>query len=505
MRQWLADLSRLLSRLLLWAFHLLTGRRSLIEQNAASPPPPVSSPPLEPPTPIPPTDGLPPECLLEHTSTSFCERASARLGSRGHGIARALYKAYFEQRTELCGVLDALPAELCATRALGGKLLGLCDLVPPLRFASRDCDENQQHFPSVQPPEPGTTEKYVLVCAGGEEIEMVAMPAPGGPDGAWSLCVSSQVGCRMGCAFCETGKMGLLRNLSTAEIVSQVALATSSLRLRVANVIFMGMGEPLDNVHAVIGAIRVLTDPLGLRIPLSHVTVSTSGEAQHVYTLLEALPAVRLAFSLHAANEQLRSKLMPINRRVGLAELAAAMSTYLSRTKRRVTIQYVLLEGVNDSCTHADELAAFLATVGPASRLHVNLIPYNEQSVPRFAAPSHEGCKQFKTRLQQGGLFVKIRVEKGAEKMAACGQLGNVKLRRELNKRRAAEEEQQQRAEQDQQAGAEPEGEHEEQEELEHELELQEALAATTASTMLRSTTTKAPSSCLCEREDLSW
>ena len=135
-------------------------------------------------------------------------------------------------------------------------------------------------------------------------------------------------------------------------------------------------GEPLDNVDAVIHSIRVLTDPAGLRLPLSHITVSTSGVARNVHTLLAAMPAVRLAFSLHAANDSLRSKLMPINRKVPLLELGTAMRAYLKATKRRVTIQYVLLAGVNDALGHAEELAAFLTALGPASRFHVNLIPY---------------------------------------------------------------------------------------------------------------------------------
>jgi len=201
--------------------------------------------------------------------------------------------------------------------------------------------------------------------------------------------------------------------------------------------LLQGMGEPLDNVDAVIRAICIMTEPNGLNVPLSHITVSTSGEAQHVYTLLDALPSVRVAFSLHAANEELRSQLMPINRRVPLAELAAAMRHYLGVTRRRVTIQYVLLAGVNDTPTHAQELAIFLLSVGPIERLHVNLIPYNAQSgQPHYETPSQLACKQFKETLKESNLFVKIRETKGAEKMAACGQLGNVHLRRTLMTRR---------------------------------------------------------------------
>jgi len=389
--------------------------------------PPPALPPVPPP-PRPPSDGLAPEQLLAHTQRSFADAVCARLG-RGDRLARLLYRAYFAAAGDLNRA--AASSDMLAATDLGAALHGLCATRPPLRFAGKDG--------SATPPPAGATEKFVLVCAGGEEVEMVAMPAPG-LDGAWSLCVSSQVGCRMGCTFCETGRMGLLRNLRVDEIVAQVAMAAHELKLRVGNVIFMGMGEPLDNVDNVICAIRILSDPAGLNVPLSHITVSTSGEAQHVYTLIAALPAVRVAFSLHAANEALRSQLMPINRRVSLAELAAAMRRYLELTKQRVTVQYVLLAGVNDSVAHARELAAFLSTIGPAARLHVNLIPYNPQSgpQPRYTTPSHADCKRFKEELVDAKLFVKIREAKGAEKMAACGQLGNIELRRELNRRREA-------------------------------------------------------------------
>eukprot|EP00966_Prymnesium_polylepis_P118021 2728945-Prymnesium_polylepis.1 len=267
---------------------------------------------------------------------------------------------------------------------------------------------------------------------------MVAMPAPG-IDGAWSLCLSSQVGCRMGCTFCETGRMGLLRNLSVAEVVGQLAFARFSLSLPVANIVFMGMGEPLDNVDALIRAIRVMIDPLGFNMPLKSSTVSTSGEAKHVYTLLDALPRVRMAFSIHSGDEATRSRLMPINRRVPLVEFGEAMRYYLTKTKRRVTIQYVLLAGVNDSAECAAHLERFLCTVGPPERLHINLIPYNEQSKPKYSTPSPEACTAFKTELMRAGYFTKIRETRGETKMAACGQLGNVRLRYEMQERRHAD------------------------------------------------------------------
>lgn len=461
-------------RLLVVIVQFWSGPASLIEREAEAPSAAHTTP-----DPVAPEDGLPPESFLAHTASSFSKAVSSRLG-RGDGLARALYKAYFRDRN----AQSRPPAEICASAGLGGKVLGLAEFVPPLSFAKEP----------IAPPPAGETEKYVLRCVSHEEVEMVVMPAPGA-EGSWSLCVSSQVGCRMGCAFCETGKMGLLRNLDVGEIVSQVFHARVTLQLRVANVVFMGMGEPLDNVDNVIAAIRVLTDALGLNIPMSHVTVSTSGEAAAVYKLQESLPSVRLAFSLHAANDTLRSRLMPINRRVPLAELGRAMASYISRSKKRVMIQYVLLAGINDAVDHAEELVAFLATTGPSSRLCVNLIPYNPQSRPAFTAPTHDACKAFKTALQAAGLFVKIREEKGQRKMAACGQLGNVRLRRDLSQRKREEDE---RLQTEACAGGE-------------DLETAAEAAAEAASVMQQHALDAVPSpraepsGCLCAKDDLSW
>jgi len=184
-------------------------------QESPSPPPPP--PPLW--QPLPPADGAPPERLLRHTQASFAAAARARLG-RGERLARALYRAYYCSAGSLERAVASLP-ELRAAGELGAALHGLCDPTAPLSFA---CGGGAP----PAPPADGETEKYVLCCGGGEEVEMVAMPAPGGR--SWSLCVSSQVGCRMGCSFCETGRMGLLRNLSAAEIVAQAGGAAAAAR-----------------------------------------------------------------------------------------------------------------------------------------------------------------------------------------------------------------------------------------------------------------------------------
>ena len=194
----------------------------------------------------------------------------------------------------------------------------------------------------------------------------------------------------------------------------------------------MGMGEPLDNLDALVPAIRAMTHPSGLAVPLRSVTVSTVGLAPQVHALLEALPRVRMAFSVHCADDATRSQLMPINRRVPLHELQRAMRHYLERTRRRLTVQYVLLRGVNDAPAHAGYLADFLRGVGPLPRFHVNLIAYNAQSRAAYEPPAPREQLAFKTAVMAHGLFCKIRTTRGADKMAACGQLGNVRLRRKL-------------------------------------------------------------------------
>lgn len=424
----------------------LPALRTAAAPSAAAPPfeapAPAPAPEVEPPlviVPTPPADNLPAEVLLSHTADTFSQAVRARLGCRSEVLARSVFRGFCRHGTVTVSRADL---KSCSIEH-ASQVLGLCDGSLPLTFAD----------PDAAPPRKGGTEKYVLraVRAPHHEVEMVVMPAPGKEDEAaeaspssssdeWSLCVSSQVGCQQGCTFCETGRMGLLRNLSAAEIVAQVALARFALGLRVLNVVFMGMGEPLDNVDAVIAAVRALSHPAGLAVPLKNITVSTVGLAEAVPTLLAALPRVRMAFSVHCADDATRSRLMPINRRVPLDELAGAMRHYLERTKRRVTVQYVLLQGVNDGAEHAAALGAFLRRVGPTDRFHVNLIPYNEQSRPVYAAPTAEEAAAFKAAVMAEGLFCKIRTTRGAEKMAACGQLGNVRLRRQLRLASQAQE-----------------------------------------------------------------
>src|SRR5919202_1168232 len=234
----------------------------------------------------------------------------------------------------------------------------------------------------------GLTSKLLLQLHDGQQIEVVEMLAPPRK----TICVSSQAGCAIGCVFCFTGQFGFARNLDAGEIVEQV------LRFQhVTNVVFMGMGEPLANYDQVLRALRLLTHPDGLGLGARRITLSTSGLVPQIHRLArEGLP-IGLAISLHAPNDELRTRLMPINRRWPIAEVLEAAEDYIARTGRRVSYEYTLMAGVNDSDALADELADLLA-----GRLcHVNLIPLNPTEDTALHAPSLARAVAFETRLRQ--------------------------------------------------------------------------------------------------------
>jgi 23S rRNA (adenine2503-C2)-methyltransferase len=257
------------------------------------------------------------------------------------------------------------------------------------------------------------------------ETESVIIPMRGHRGARWhTLCVSSQVGCRMGCAFCETARMGLVRHLTAAEIVAQYLVARELMAGAAAparpyryflsgihDIVFMGMGEPLDNLEAVAQAIRVLSEPNGINFPHAQITVSTVGRVDGLRRLAAlGWPNLRIAVSLNAPDDALRRDLMPVNRAMPLAELRRALDAYPLARKSRFVIEYVLLRGVNDSPAHARAVAAWCRGL----RCVVNLIPYNPQREARFAA-----------ELRRCDTFVTRRLAKGRDLLGACGQLGN--------------------------------------------------------------------------------
>ena len=266
----------------------------------------------------------------------------------------------------------------------------------------------------------------------GYESETVIIPMTGSRGRPRkTLCVSSQIGCAMGCTFCETAQMGLLGNLTAAQIVSQWFAAKHFLGATIDNIVFMGMGEPMDNFDEVEQAIRVLSDQNGCCIAPARIAVSTVGRPEGIRRLIammqeEGFGKLKLAISINAPNDAVRSELMPINRKHPLRELREAMEAWCQATHRPFMVEYVLIPGVNDAKEHALELAAFLKGLHCA----VNVIPYNPRRDSPWPAPARESASEFAGWLQEAGLFATLRATKGRSVMAACGQLGNENIRR---------------------------------------------------------------------------
>jgi 23S rRNA (adenine2503-C2)-methyltransferase len=263
------------------------------------------------------------------------------------------------------------------------------------------------------------TVKWRLGLADGRQIEAVLIAHA---QGRRTLCVSSQVGCALGCTFCSTGMMGFGRDLTVWEIVEQALIAAQeadSQGARLSNVVFMGMGEPMQNLLAVFGAIEELHRPApGLGISARQIAVSTVGWVPGIAALQEFPLPVRLAVSLHAADDQTRSRMMPVNQRYPIASLLSACRRYCDKTGRRVFIEYVLLDGVNDSVDDAKRLARLLRD----GRFHVNLIEYNATG-GEFRASRPERRERFLLALERAGLEASVRRSRGADVAAACGQL----------------------------------------------------------------------------------
>ncbi|VXB77190.1 23S rRNA (adenine(2503)-C(2))-methyltransferase RlmN [Nocardioides sp. AX2bis] len=275
----------------------------------------------------------------------------------------------------------------------------------------------------------GTTRKTLWKLFDGALVESVLMRYPG----RVTMCVSSQAGCGMACPFCATGQGGLQRNMSTAEIVEQVLAGARSLQRgevpggpgRVSNVVFMGMGEPLANYKAVVGAVRRLTSPApeGLGMSARGVTVSTVGLVPRIRQLTEEGIACTLALSLHAPDDELRNELVPINTRSSVAETVEAAWDYARVTKRRVSIEYAMMRGINDQAWRADLLGDVLNGFGNWGWVHVNLIPLNPTPGSRWTASDPADEREFVRRLEAKGIPTTVRDTRGSEIDGACGQL----------------------------------------------------------------------------------
>ena len=257
--------------------------------------------------------------------------------------------------------------------------------------------------------------KYLFEFADGNTIESVLMYHNYGI----SLCVSSQVGCNMGCRFCESGRLKKVRNLETYEIVEQLLMIEKDINSRITHVVVMGIGEPFDNYDNVMNFIRIITSNKGINLGSRHVTVSTCGVIPGIEKFMKDFDQVNLAISLHAPNNTIRDKIMPINKAYPIEDLIKVIKKYLSTTNRRVTFEYIMLENVNDSISCAKELANLLKGMN----CYVNLIPYNETENIQFKRTKKMQILAFYDILKKSGINVTIRKEFGGNVDAACGQL----------------------------------------------------------------------------------
>ena len=262
------------------------------------------------------------------------------------------------------------------------------------------------------------TKKYLFRLIDDEFIEAVVMRH----DYGISICVSSQVGCNMGCRFCESGRLKKQRNLTSYEMVEQILLIEKDLGVRISSVVIMGIGEPLDNYDNVMDFVRIINDAKGLQIGSRHITLSTCGIVPKIYELAKFPLQINLAISFHAPTDELRNKLMPVNKVYSIPILIKAIRDYLQVTSRRVTIEYVMLNNVNDSI----ECARSLADLFRGMNIYVNLIPYNETNHLEFRRSSKNKIRAFYDELKRLGINVTIRKEFGSKIDAACGQLEGV-------------------------------------------------------------------------------
>ncbi len=265
------------------------------------------------------------------------------------------------------------------------------------------------------------TRKYLLELSDGNFVESVLMKYEYG----YTICVSSQVGCKMGCKFCASTLNGWNRNLTPGEIVAQVLCVQKDLGQRISNIVMMGIGEPLDNFDNVLKFIDIVNSPEGLNIGQRHISISTCGLADKIRTLAEKRLQITLLISLHAPDDERRSQIMPVNNRFSIAELMDACDFYIKATGRRISFEYTLISGVNDNMQEADRLAALVR----GKLCHVNLIPVNKVDETGFDKSDRKRVEEFKNRLEKNGIAATIRREMGSDINAACGQLRNRKAK----------------------------------------------------------------------------
>ena len=259
------------------------------------------------------------------------------------------------------------------------------------------------------------TIKYLFRFQDGEYVESVLMDYHHGH----TICISTQVGCKMNCSFCATGKSGFSRNLTPSEMLAQIQSAQADEGIRISNVVLMGMGEPLDNYENVLRFLELVSSDEGMNIGMRHISVSTCGIVDKIYNLAERKLQITLSISLHAPNDEIRSRTMPINRRWGVEDLLKACKYYEKMTNRRISFEYAMISGVNDSDTCAKELAGRLK--GTLS--HVNLIPVNDVTGNYYRKSSNDRLRKFSSILEANGITATVRRTLGSDIDASCGQL----------------------------------------------------------------------------------
>ena len=265
------------------------------------------------------------------------------------------------------------------------------------------------------------TIKYLFDVLDGNAIETVLMSYHHG----YSICVSSQIGCKMGCKFCASTGINFVRDLTSGEIVEQILAVEQDTGFRISNVVFMGIGEPLNNYDNVINAIKIINNPKGLNIGARHISISTSGLVPRIYKLAEENIQCTLSISLHATNDEKRSSMMPINNAFNIAKLMEACKYYIEKTHRRISFEYALAKDNNDNLEDAKELVKLLKGM----LCHVNLIPINKIENGQYTKSSNENIMKFRDYLNDHGIVATIRRELGSDIDSACGQLRRKNLK----------------------------------------------------------------------------
>ena len=259
------------------------------------------------------------------------------------------------------------------------------------------------------------TKKYLFDVLDGNAIETVLMSYHHG----YSICVSSQIGCKMGCKFCASTGIAFIRSLTSGEIVEQILAVERDNNIKISNVVFMGIGEPLDNYDNVVNAIRIINNPKGINIGARHISVSTSGLVPKIYQLAEENIQCTLSISLHATTDEKRSSMMPVNNKYNIEELLQACKDYIEKTNRRISFEYALAKDNNETIEDAKRLVKLLKGM----ICHVNLIPINKIENGKFTKSSNESIIKFRDYLNEHGIVATIRRELGSDIDAACGQL----------------------------------------------------------------------------------